>query len=99
MAEMRDLALRVANAGLEACDVRKATAERVALTDRGISVAGRHYALEPGARVVVMGSGKGTLAIAETLERILGDRLDGGIVAVRDGTAYTDLDRIEVLIA
>lgn len=99
MAEIRELALRVATAGLEACDVRRATEEAVALTERGVAIAGREYELEPGARVVVVGSGKATLAIAATLEKILGDRLDGGAVAVRSGADTISLEKIEVLTA
>jgi hypothetical protein len=49
MADVRALALRVAAAGLEACDVRLATAEAVELTDAGIAFEGREYALEPKA--------------------------------------------------
>ncbi|HYH61476.1 MAG TPA: DUF4147 domain-containing protein, partial [Solirubrobacterales bacterium] len=85
MADVRALALRVAAAGLEACDVRRATAEAVELTAAGIAIAGREYPLEPESRVIVVGSGKATLAIASTLEEILGERLDGGAIAVRDG--------------
>ncbi len=99
MADVRALALRVAAAGLEACDVRIATTEAVELTDGGIAFAGREYPLEPGARVVVVGSGKATLAIASTLEGILGDRLDGGAIAVRNGADAIALSRVEVMLA
>ncbi len=99
MADVRGLALKVAAAGLEACDVRLATAEAVELTDAGIAFEGREYALEPGARVIVVGSGKATLAIAATLEEILGGRLEGGAVVVRDGADSIELDKVEVLLA
>ena len=99
MAEVRALALRVANAGLIACDVRRATAETVELTDSGIAFAGREYGLDPDARVIVVGSGKATLAIASTLEELLGERLEGGAVAVRDGADSITLDRVDVLLA
>lgn len=99
MVEPRALALSVAAAGLAACDVRRATAEAVELTGRGVSIAGREYPLAPSARVVVVGSGKATLAIASALEQVLGDRIDGGAIAVRDGAENGALDRIEVLPA
>ncbi len=99
MPELRALALRVARAGLEACDVGKATEQRVELTDAGIAVAGREYTLGPDSRVVVIGSGKATLPIAAALERILADRLEGGTVAVRHGDETMALERIEVLVA
>ena len=99
MPELRAIALRVAMAGLEACDVGRATEQAVTPTDDGVAVAGREYPLTAGSRVVVVGSGKATLAIAAALERLLGDRLDGGAVAVREGEDTIALDRIEVLIA
>lgn len=98
MQELRILALRVATAGLEACDVGRATERSVALSGDGIVVGGREYPVKPGARVVVVGSGKATLAIAAALERALGERLDGGAVAVRDGEDTLALDRVEVLV-
>ena len=76
--ELRALALRVAVAGLVACDVARATEQAVERTDAGIAVAGREYPLEPAARVILVGSGKATLPIAHALERTLGDRLDAG---------------------
>jgi glycerate-2-kinase len=99
MPELRAGALRVARAGLEACDAARATEAAVALTDGGIAVAGREHPLKPGARVIVVGSGKATLAVAAALERVLGDRLEGGAVAIRDGADGIALERIEVLVA
>jgi glycerate 2-kinase len=99
MPELRTLALRVAMAGLEACDVGRATEQTVTRTDGGIAVAGREYPLKPAARVIVVGSGKATLAIAAALERILDERLDGGAVVVRHGEATIALDRVEVHLA
>ena len=46
MAEQRALALRVAMAGLEACDVGRATERAVALTDSGISGRGPRVSAE-----------------------------------------------------
>lgn len=99
MADLRALALQVAATGLAACDVTKATADVVTLTDRGITIDGREYSLQPHSRVVVVGSGKATLAIASALEDVLGDRLEGGAVAVRDGAATISLSRIELHLA
>jgi glycerate-2-kinase len=99
MAELRRVALRIAKAGLEACDVARATEETVELTEGGVAVAGREYLLESDARVVVIGSGKATLPIASALERILGERLEGGTIAVRHGDDTIALERIEVVVA
>jgi glycerate 2-kinase len=99
MTELRTLALRVAEAGLQACDPRSATATAVKLVDGVITIGDYDYALKPDGRVLVVGAGKATLAIAATLERILGDRLSGGAIAIRDGADEITLHRIEVLLA
>jgi glycerate 2-kinase len=99
IAPLRTTAIRVAAAGLAACDVGRATEETVSTTDRGIAIGEREYPVSPGARVVVLGSGKATLSIAAALERALGDRLDGGVVVVRAGEEGPALSRIEVLVA
>jgi hydroxypyruvate reductase/glycerate 2-kinase len=99
MTELRELALRVAGAGLVACDVGLATEDVVSASNGSIEIAGREYPLADGARLIVVGSGKATLAIAAALERRLGARLDGGAVVVRDGEDAIELERIEVLVA
>ena len=99
MGELRQLALRVAGAGLAACDVGLATESAVAAQNRTVEIAGRAYPLAEDARVIVVGSGKATLAIAASLERRLGARVDAGAVVVRDGEDTIELERIEVLLA
>ncbi len=99
MSSLRSIALQVASAGLEACDVRQATANAVTATSTGVAIAGRQYALESKAQLILVGSGKATLAIAQTLEEILGDRLDGGVVAVRDLDDGVALRRVEAVEA
>jgi hydroxypyruvate reductase/glycerate 2-kinase len=92
----RAAALRLATAGLTACDVVGATAATVALEGEGLTVGGERYELDPGGRVLVVGAGKASMAIGRELERILGDRLDGGAIVVRDGEEES-LGRIEVI--
>ena len=96
--DLRDDALAIAQVGLTACDGARATANAVALTDGGISVAGVEYELAPGAKLVVLGAGKATLPIAEALEDVLGDRIDSGAVILRRGEVAS-LSHIEVFIA
>jgi glycerate 2-kinase len=93
---VRGMALRIASAGLAACDVVRATSDSVALEGELLTIAGRRYQLDPGGRVLVVGAGKASLAIADELERILGERLDGGVIVVRAGEERA-LGRIEVL--
>ncbi len=54
--------LRIAAAGLGACDVARATEQAVAITSATISIVdGVSHRLDPDGRVVVLGSGKATL--------------------------------------
>jgi hydroxypyruvate reductase/glycerate 2-kinase len=98
-AELRDHALGVAAAGLKACDVGRATERTVTRTDAGVRIGEREFALGDNSRLIVVGSGKATLAIAAALERVLGERVDAGAVVVRHGEDALALERIEVLVA
>jgi glycerate-2-kinase len=71
----------------------------VAVEGDELVVAGRRHRLHQGGRIVVLGSGKASLKIALALERILGDRLHGGTVVVREGSAAVQPERIELLEA
>jgi len=96
--ELRRRALAVAQAGLAACDAGHAAAEAVSLGDEGIVVAGREYPLGPTSRVVVVGAGKASFAIAAALDARLGERIDAGLIAVRGDQETTPLG-IEVAVA
>ena len=95
----RELALRVAEAGLAACDPGLAVERMVAVEGDELVVDGYRHRLHPDGRIVVLGSGKASLKIAIALERILGRRLHSGTVVVRHGSAAAAPDRIEVLEA
>lgn len=95
--ELRAAVLDVVEAGLAACDPGEAVERLVALDGSSLVVAGVPHDVSTG-RVLVMGAGKATLAIAAALGRILGDRIDGGLVVVPRGHARP-LGRIDVLEA
>jgi glycerate 2-kinase len=95
--ELRTAVLDVVEAGLAACDPGEAVERVVALDGPRLVVDGAPHDLSTG-RVLVMGTGKATLAIASALCRILGERIDGGLVVVPRGHARP-LGRIEVLEA
>lgn len=97
-AELRRRALDVAQAGLSACDAGHAALDAVVLTDGGIIVADREYRLGETSRVVVVGAGKATFAIAAALEARLGPRIDAGLIAVRHDQETTPL-QIEIAVA
>jgi glycerate 2-kinase len=97
--ELRRLALSVAAAGLAACDPELAAMRLVRLEGDELIVAGEPHAVHPGGRIVVLGSGKASMKIGIALERILGDRLSGGTIVVRDAPPEPVLHRIELLEA
>ncbi len=70
----------------------------MSLGGEGIVVAGREYPLSETSRVVVVGAGKATFAIAAALEARLGERIDAGLIAVRHDQETTPLG-IEVAVA
>ena len=92
----RRLALEVASAGLRACDPGLAVERRVRLDGDDLVIAGRRHHLDPSARVVVLGSGKASLRITIAIERALGKRLEGGLVAVRDIPPDMAPERVEI---
>jgi glycerate 2-kinase len=96
--ELRRRALDVAQAGLSACDAGAATLAAVELTDGGIAIGGEEFVLDERSRVVVVGAGKATFAVAAALEARLGGRIDAGLIAVRHDQETTPLG-IEVAVA
>lgn len=80
----RALALRVARTGLAACDPARAVERTVRLEGEKLIVGGVEHSLDPEGKIVLLGSGKASLAIAVAVERALGPRFAGGIVVVRD---------------
>ena len=97
LAKLREPALAIAAAGLASAHPGAAVAEVVRLEGDQLVVDGVRHPLDPGDRVVVLGAGKASLAIAAALEEVLGDRLDGGAIAVK-GRAEA-LRHVEVLEA
>jgi glycerate 2-kinase len=95
--ELRTAVLDVVEAGLAACDPGEAVERLVALDGANLVVDGVPHDLSTG-RVLVIGAGKATLSIAAALARILGDRIDAGLVVVPRGHGRP-LGRIEVLEA
>jgi glycerate 2-kinase len=82
--ELRAAVLDVVEAGLAASDPGDAVERLVGLDGDALVVDGVPHDLRTG-RLLVMGAGKATLSIAAALQRILGDRIDGGLVVVPRG--------------
>lgn len=76
--ELRADALAIAEAGLEAIDIEKVVRSKVQVKDGEMHIVDKAYALA-GRRVYFVGVGKCAFAGARAIEKILGDRLVGGI--------------------
>lgn len=96
--ELRRAVLEVASAGLVAADPEAATHRNISYDAEAdiVTIAGRAYPMWGKGNVVVVGAGKASYGIAVALEDVLGARLAGGVVAVRDPEAVA-LRRIQVL--
>jgi glycerate 2-kinase len=97
MTELRSVALRIASAGINACDPSHAAASIVTLTDSSLHIGDVTLDLDDVDRIVVLGAGKATARIAQALEGVLGSRIDGGMVVVPPNERV-ELDRIEVVV-
>lgn len=99
-ADLQRTALQVAVTGLTAADPAAAT-RRVVSYDpvRDVVQVGTiQYPLTSASCVWVLGAGKASYPVAAALEEILGRRVAGGVVAVRDPDV-SPLDRVTVVCA
>lgn len=85
-------------AAVEAVDPERAVAGLVNLDGGRLRIARRSYDLTDLDRVVVAGAGKGAAPMARALEKILGPRLDSGLVVVPYG-AGLDLETVTIMEA
>jgi glycerate 2-kinase len=91
----RRLARQVADAALAAVDPAAAIQRQVRLDGNRLTVADRAYDLSQYRRILVVGAGKASGAMAQAVEEALGERVTAGLVSVKDGyTAPTT--RIEL---
>ncbi|MCL4405046.1 DUF4147 domain-containing protein [Patescibacteria group bacterium] len=75
----RNDALQIAEAGLEAIDTERVINRNVSLGNGVLTIGGRDFTISTG-KIIVIGIGKCSLAAAAALEKILGDRISGGVV-------------------
>ena len=83
--EAREKALDIVTHALQACDPLKATNRFVSIDGSMLSVGDQVIDLDRFRRIFVIGAGKATYLQAVALEEILGDRITGGLVVVKDG--------------
>lgn len=77
--ELREAALLIAKAGLQAVDTQAVIEEKVKLAGGALNVSGQQFNLKKFRRIFFVGVGKAALSSAQALEKILGSRLTQGI--------------------
>jgi len=106
MSDLRSDALSIFQAALDRVEPRKLIAEHLSLEIRDgremlvVRVGPRsyHYPLEKYHKVLVTGYGKASPAMAQGVEALLGDRIQGGLVVTKTGN-FRSLERIRILEA
>lgn len=83
----REAILRLLEKALEASDPRIAVKRSVSVSRGKLYVMGVEYDLDKYSRILVLGGGKASGAMAEALEEILGEHIDSGVVNVPRGTS------------
>ncbi|HUX89434.1 MAG TPA: HAD-IIB family hydrolase [Gallionellaceae bacterium] len=81
----RQTLLAIFNAALAAADPYNAVLKAVRFEQKQLQIAGAVYPLDAYARIVVVGAGKATARMALAVETLLGDRIDAGLIIVKDG--------------
>ncbi len=82
--EERRIALDCLNVALDAASTYHGTKRVVSSDDHALYVGEQIFALDTIDRIYLVGAGKGTYPIVCALNEILGDRIDGGVVALKD---------------
>lgn len=83
--ELRKKALDIVSHALQAVDPYEATHRHVTLDGDSLHIGKKTYDLNAYQNIYAIGAGKATFLQAVALEEILGDRLSGGYIAVKDG--------------
>ncbi|HEY8742125.1 MAG TPA: DUF4147 domain-containing protein, partial [Chloroflexota bacterium] len=91
----RDVALCCYRAAVAAADPAQAVRAHMQRESQSLLVGDSRYDLAQFRRVLVVGAGKAGVPMAAELERILGNRLDSGLVIVKEGHGGT-LQRVQM---
>lgn len=95
---LRKHAEEIFRASLAAVDPEQLVRKRLKFRKSALTVDSRSYNLNRFDRILVIGAGKASAAMARGVEHVLGDRIDQGIVVVKYGHAVP-LKKIRVLEA
>ncbi|MCL4854139.1 MAG: DUF4147 domain-containing protein, partial [Bryobacteraceae bacterium] len=92
---LRKHALQIFQAALKAADPVEAVRRHVRVEDDVLLADGRKYRLKNFEKIFVVGAGKAGAAMAKAVETLLGRRISGGFINVKDGPTLP-LRRIEL---
>ena len=81
----RKHSLEIFRAALAAADPERATLKHIELDGQVLRVGRRRYPLSRFDRIQLIGAGKASAAMARAVERVLGNRIEGGWINVPDG--------------
>ncbi|GAF89914.1 unnamed protein product, partial [marine sediment metagenome] len=95
---LRQDARAIFDAALEVADATAAVHRAVRVEGTLLEVAGHAYDLAAYERVIVLGAGKATPAMARGLEDLLGERITRGLIVTKYGHALP-LARTRTLVA
>ena len=84
---IRALLAQLLAKGLEAVDPASAVRRSVRRAGEALHIGGSRYDLRKYRRITVVGAGKASACMGIALERVLGDRLESGLVVVKYGHA------------
>ncbi len=84
IAKMREQALQIFQAGLQAVDPVEAILRHVTLNDNVLRISDRQFNLEDYDRILVVGAGKAVAPMAKVVEDLLGNRISDGVIVVKD---------------
>jgi hydroxypyruvate reductase len=85
VAPLRQHALKIFQAALKAVDPVEAILRYVQVKDDVLQVGEHRFAFYDYDRILVVGAGKAGAPMARALEELLGDRIDDGVIVVKEG--------------
>lgn len=83
--KLRRDAMAIFQSALAAVDPEEAVRRHLRIEGETLSLEGRRYDLGACERILVVGAGKAVAPMAKALEDMLGDRIDSGVLVVKDG--------------
>lgn len=77
--------MQIFDAALRAAAPRQCIQRVLSLTNEALVIGGQRFSLKPDARLIVIGGGKATPAMAAAVEQICGDRITAGAINTKYG--------------